>query len=108
MMLGLASIPHTASQGRPVEWQSLFWLAGATKIGAILGSSNRIAGMKNRILIKLQAKNPHINHNHFFHDHKPLIMSLTLAPLFLISDIRLLLLAFKTRKISSRVSSMAL
>src|SRR3990167_3703972 len=43
------NIPFASPQGRPVEWQSLFWLAGATKIGAILGGSNYIAGRKKNV-----------------------------------------------------------
>jgi len=40
------NITCAAPQGRPVEWQALFWLAGATKIGAILRGSNYIAGRR--------------------------------------------------------------
>ncbi|OHA24575.1 MAG: hypothetical protein A3B11_00260 [Candidatus Taylorbacteria bacterium RIFCSPLOWO2_01_FULL_44_26] len=39
----------SSPQGRPVEWQALFWLAEATKIGAILGGSNYIAGRKKNV-----------------------------------------------------------
>ncbi|OHA24639.1 MAG: hypothetical protein A3B11_00450 [Candidatus Taylorbacteria bacterium RIFCSPLOWO2_01_FULL_44_26] len=49
------NIPFASPQGRPVEWQSLFWLAGATKIGiAILGGSNCIAGEAKGIFTGLQ------------------------------------------------------